>query len=444
MALMPCARIAAVLLALALDSACAAPAPAPPGEVRAVAPGTRAFPGAVGWAAFTPGGRGGRILRVTTLDARGSGSLGAALTARGPRLVVFEVGGVIDLDGGTLDVREPFLTVAGQTAPAPGITIIRGGITIATHDVIIQHIRVRPGEAGAGKGSGWEVDAISTTTGAHDVIVDHCSTTWATDENLSASGHRFDGGTPDEWRAATSHRITFSNCIVAEGLSESTHGKGEHSKGSLIHDNVTDVAIIGNLYASNVERSPLFKGGARGIVVNNYIHNTGKAAIKYNLLAAEWGDRPYQLGQMAVVGNVFSYGPNTPAGVPLVLVGGVGPCEIFLRDNVARDAAGREVPLLGGRSSGVVVAAASPLWPPGYVAGPAAAVRRHIETDVGARPWDRDPIDARIVREALAGGGRIIDSEEDVEGYPGKGGVGETHQAFDPGAWDLGSMSRLR
>ena len=70
--------------------------------------------------------------------------------ARGPRIVVFEVGGVIDLGAKTLTVREPFVTIAGQTAPSPGITLIRGGIDLATHDVIVQHIRVRPGMAGAG------------------------------------------------------------------------------------------------------------------------------------------------------------------------------------------------------------------------------------------------------------------------------------------------------
>ena len=71
-------------------------------------------------------------------------------------------------------------------------------------------------------------------------------------------------------------RVTFSNNIVAEGLSESTHSEGEHSKGGLIHDNVTEMAIVDNLYFSNMERHPLFKGGARGIVVNNYIANPGR------------------------------------------------------------------------------------------------------------------------------------------------------------------------
>ncbi len=69
-----------------------------------------------------------------------------------------------------------------------------------------------------------------------------------------------------------------------------THAKGEHSKGSLIHDNVTDILIVGNLYAHNYERNPLFKGGVRGMIVNNLIYNPGPRALHYNLIAEEWGD----------------------------------------------------------------------------------------------------------------------------------------------------------
>src|SRR3712207_1499095 len=105
----------------------------------------QAFPGAVGWAASTPGGRGGAIVRVTNLNASGPGSFRAAIQRKGPRIVVFEVGGVIDLGRTTLSIEEPFLTIAGQTAPSPGITIIRGGIDIKTHDVVVRHIRIQTG-----------------------------------------------------------------------------------------------------------------------------------------------------------------------------------------------------------------------------------------------------------------------------------------------------------
>ena len=94
-----------------------------------------AFPDAKGFGASTPGGRGGKIIRVTTLAPKGAGSLKEALQTKGPRVIVFEVGGVIDLAGETLTAKEPFLTIAGQTAPSPGITLIKGTLSIQTHDV---------------------------------------------------------------------------------------------------------------------------------------------------------------------------------------------------------------------------------------------------------------------------------------------------------------------
>jgi pectate lyase len=111
------------------------------GSAQAIA--APAFPGAQGWASETPGGRGGKIIRVTTLDADGPGSLKAAIDTKGPRIVVFEVAGQIDLGKTSLEINEPFLTIAGQTAPSPGITLIRGGIDVKSHDIIIRHIRVR-------------------------------------------------------------------------------------------------------------------------------------------------------------------------------------------------------------------------------------------------------------------------------------------------------------
>src|SRR5688500_16079263 len=204
-----------------------------------------------GWAE-TDGGRGGAIVRVTNLNPDGPGSLKAAIERKGPRIVVFEVGGIIDLGMTSLAIREPDITIAGQTAPSPGITLIRGGMDIATHDVIVQHIRVRTGASGQAKRSGWEADSI-TTIGARNVIVDHNSLTWGLDENLSASGPRFTGNSVEDWRNGTSRNISFSYNILAESLADSSHPKGEHSKGSLIHDNVTGVLIYRNLYAHNYE-----------------------------------------------------------------------------------------------------------------------------------------------------------------------------------------------
>lgn len=399
-----------------------------------------AFPGALGWAAHTPGGRGSKLLKVTTLASSGPGSLVDALAQPGPRIIVFEVGGVIDLGQQTVRITEPFLSIAGQTAPYPGITLIRGGIDIATHDVVVRHIRVRPGEAGAGKRSGMDFDAISTVA-AHDVIVDHCSLTWATDENLSASGPRFvEGGkTIEDFRQATSQRITFSHNLIAEGLAHSTHAKGEHSKGSLIHDHVGEILIIGNLYAHNYERSPMFKGDVRGQIINNLIYNPGQRAVHYNLIPEEWVGHAYLPAQMALVGNVMRAGPSTPADVPLLMIGGSADLELYAHDNLAVDRIGRPLPATGRYTTAAakIVEKPAPELAFGVSVLPSVEVQDWVIANAGARPWDRDDVDRRIVADVIEGRGGIIDSEAEVGGYPV---YAETRQAFVEADWDLATM----
>ncbi len=381
-----------------------------------------AFPGAKGFGTDTPGGRGGKVFKVTNLDASGPGSLAEALQAEGPRIVVFEVGGVINFEGRSLRIRNPFLTVAGQTAPSPGITIVRGGIGISTHDVILRHLRVRTGDDDRPKKSGWEVDGIATSGGAFNVVVDHCSIAWATDENLSASGPRFEGENEEEWRQNTSHDVTFSHCIIAEGLENSTHAKGGHSKGSLIHDNATNISIIGNLYASNVDRNPLFKGGVHGVIVNNLIDNPKNRAVHYRLVSGEWGDRTYLTGKMALVGNDFRYGPDTPSGRVMMSFDGEGPLELYEADNLAFDREGNPVEILAigdrGRSEDLKRLDEPPLWPEGLEPLAVSEVRESVLQSAGARPWDRDEVDFRVVRQVIEGKGQIIDSQKEVGGYP--------------------------
>lgn len=375
-----------------------------------------------GWTE-TRGGEGGRIISVTTLDARGPGSLAEALAAKGPRVISFAVAGTIDLGGRSLRIAEPHVTIAGETAPDPGITLVNGGIGITTNDVIVRHLRIRPGAGRRPKKSGWEVDGLATD-GAHDVIVDHCSITWSTDENLSASGPRFEGATPDEWRKNTSHRITFSHCIVGECLHDATHRKGPHSKGSLVHDNATDIAIIGNLYISNDDRNPLFKGGARGTVVNNLIHNPGRRAMQFGLNEGEWEGHEWQRGAMAIVGNVARKGPSTAPGT--AFIGAKGPCDLHLRDNLFFDVDGTALPTAPAASDQPARPVATdpgnaprpvdspPLWPPRLKARPARDTAAWVLANAGARPWDRDATDRRLVEEARSGGGKIIHSESEV------------------------------
>lgn len=398
-----------------------------------------AFPGAVGWAADTRGGRGGAILRVTNLNPSGPGSFRAALETRGPRIVVFEVGGVIDLGLTTLTIEEPFLTIAGQTAPSPGITIIRGGIDLRTHDVIIRHIRVRTGVSGQARRSGWEADSLSTI-GAYNVIIDHCTMTWALDENLSASGPRFTGSTPEDWRRGTSHNITFSYNLLAEGIAHGSHPKGEHSKGSLIHDNATGILIYRNVYAHNYERNPLLKGGVHAAVVNNLIFNPGAQAIHYNLMDLEWGGHPHQPGQLSAVGNVLRAGFSTRPDIAFLTIGGAGDLSYYGRDNLAVDRQGRPLPMFGRYTTSparIIETDRPPVWPDGLDVLPADQVETHVLRHAGARPWDRDEHDVRVIFDVAEGRGEIIDDEAEVGGYPRPE---PTRAPFVEADWNLDTM----
>lgn len=428
-------QISRTLLGLAATVALAAPARAQtPRAGEAIA-----FPGAVGPAAKTPGGRGGRIIRVTNLNTDGPGSFKAALDAKGPRIIVFEVGGVIDMGLKSWDVKEPFVTIAGQTAPSPGITLIRGGFDVKTHDVIMRHIRVRTGASGQAKRSGWEADSFSTV-GAYNVIVDHCTFSWAVDENMSASGPRFTGNTVAEWRQGTSHDITFQYNAAYEGLADSSHPKGEHSKGSLIHDNATGITIWRNLYAHNVERNALFKGGAQGVFVNNLIYDPGKRALHYNLMALEWEGHPYVTGEISAVGNVYRGGPSTDGRVPFLMLGGDGDLRYHGRDNLAVDRHGEPLPMFGryGETKARLIESAKPVvWVPNLPVLPARDVETHVLANAGARPWDRDADDIRVFFFVAEGRGAIIDDETEVSAYPK---FKPTSAPFVEAEWNLDTM----
>jgi hypothetical protein len=381
-----------------------------------------------GWT-VAHGGDGGKVLTVTTLEPEGPGSLGAALAAEGARRIEFKVAGVIDLNFRSYRIKNPDVTIAGETAPSPGITLTRGGIGVQTNNVVIRHIRVRPGSEGRAAKSGWEVDGLATGEDAFDVIVQNCSFSWATDENLSVSGPRFEGGTPAEWRRNTSHRITFSQNIVAEGLRSSSHSKGAHSMGTLVHDNTSNILIHGNLYISNNGRNPLFKGGARGAVINNFIHNPGGAAFSYGLVPEEWGERPWERGMVSVIGNVVRRGRDTGAKASFALITGPGPCDAYFADNMVQDEDGTaqattirfkenwDKETIEADSLKVLnLLKEPPFSPPAVHPMPAAAVEEWVLKNAGARPWDRDGVDVRLIEEARTGKGKIIDSETEVGG----------------------------
>lgn len=399
-----------------------------------------AIPGQAAPTDPTQGGAGGRIVKVTTLAKDGPGSLAAALAEKGPRIIVFEVGGAIDLERSALEIREPYVTIAGQTAPSPGITLLRGGIDVRAHDVKIQHLRVLTGVDGQAKRSGWEADAFSTAA-AHNVVIENNTFMWAIDENMSASGPRFTGDSVEEWRKGTSHDILFRLNLAAEGLADASHPKGEHSKGSLIHDNATGIVFDRNIWAHNVERSPLVKGGAQVLLLNNLIYDPMLRAVHYNLMDLEWAGHQHVTGEITAVGNVMRGGNSTDAGLPFLMLGGVGDLAYYGRDNIAVDKHGNPLPEFGryGETGAKLIKKDKPLADlSGYDILPAGEVETTVLATAGARPWDRSEEEIRVLFYIAEGRGHVIDSEEEVGGYPT---IKSTRASFDASAWDLPTMT---
>ncbi len=238
-----------------------------------------AFPGAEGFGANSVGGRGGQVIKVTNLNDSGTGSFRAAVLATGPRIVVFEVSGIINL-ASTLFITEPYLTIAGETSPG-GILVTGRQTSLNTHNVIMRHMRFRVGSHGIQQGADPEkLDAFDLYgnsrldwfkgPGVSDVIIDHCSFSWGVDETMTV-----DTG---------AHDFTIQWSIISEGLSQAGHPKGEHSKGLLISgkfDGAYRGSIHHNYFASNFDRNPLVSGpsdgdvpGARWVDIrNNVVYN---------------------------------------------------------------------------------------------------------------------------------------------------------------------------
>jgi len=244
-----------------------------------------AFPEAQGSGAGTPGGRGGRIIEVTNLNDSGPGSLRAALEATGPRIVVFRVSGTIQL-AKPIRVRNPYLTVAGQSAPGGGI-LVRGApsgddagevfnLVGGVHDVIFRYIRVRSGATTAPPGRG-QVN-VRIDAGSHDIIIDHCSFSWTLDENFDIDRAIPDGYSHETW--PTIDRITVQRCIFAEGLMP--HSTGMRIGGEAELEGwrgVHEVDVHHNLFAHNNGRCPGMQAiNAR--IVNNVIYGWGSASVE--------------------------------------------------------------------------------------------------------------------------------------------------------------------
>jgi pectate lyase len=356
-------------------------------------------PAAEGFGAGTPGGHGGRRIAVTTLADDGPGSFRAAATADGPRIVEFSIAGLITLASPVV-ITSPFLTLDGQGAPGDGVCIRGSEVVIRTHDVIVRHMRFRPGDLG-----GREVDALNVAGNSHHVLIDHVSASWAVDETLSASG--------------AIHDVTIQWSIIAEGLNRSVHSKGAHGYGSLVRA-VGGVTLHHNLWAHNDSRNPRLGDnyGAAPFPVfdvrNNVIYDYGGIA------SGMTGDRL----SANYVGNYIRPGPSSNRTRGPIVLTDTAAVSYFLEGNVVdgRDALTKDNSGLFDRRQvdgrTLVTLAPRPFDAPAVRTTSAVDALREVLAGAGATLPRRDAVDTRLVREVEQRTGRIIDSQADVGGWP--------------------------
>ena len=377
-----------------------------------------AFDGALGGGMYTAGGRGGKVYVVTSLeDSEKEGTLRHAVRSEGPRIVTFAVEGDIRLKS-TLKIEDPYITILGQTAPGEGVTIRDHGVYIGTDQVIIRYLRFRMGSAAKD-----ENDALGARHNKN-IIIDHCSISWATDENASFYANS---------------NSTIQWCIISEALNSSVHHKGEHGYGGIWGGR--NVTFHHNLIVHNNSRNPRFDHPGvyegsdllfrRGTVefTNNVLYNWGMKAI--------YGGEG---GWFNVRCNLFRPGPGTKHldGEYVELSTGESPsgkpASFYMEGNVYDISAVRDGNYLGKKPDAGKISRNAEVYS-GISAGepfvcrvptepePVMKAYRKVLKEAGAS-HRRDDVDSRIVREvksgtvtfsgSVTGIPGIIDSEKDV------------------------------
>ena len=412
-----------------------------------------AFPGADGFGRFAKGGRGGQVMLVTTRADTGPGSLRACVESSGPRTCIFRVSGYIDTGTTTIDVFNPYLTIAGESAPEKGVALRNNGQTrlqpvfrLNTHDVIIRHMKFRAGDpphndAGSPNGDSFAIGQLNNGP-VYNIMIDHSSFSWGTDETFDFSflGEMNNQPSPVD-------RVTLQESLVYEGLRPHSKGPNFRSCG---------ISMIRSLIASNTIRNPnvpcgqMNEGGTRaggGITGdvefrNNVVYNGGEGF--YDM----WSGRGE--GWNNIVGNVFIKGPNSlaklnsvPHNMYPVDAWGSGsnrmvpsgtceqnnnapncspnadPLHVYLDDNIKIDAGSRVWPTDGITDGGVLnpndvhLVSQTPVGDGHGEDGilgpvmPAAEVEAYVLANAGAFPKNRDAADADIVNDVTTRTGAI-------------------------------------
>lgn len=379
----------------------------------------RAFPGAEGGGMYTTGGRGGELYHVTNLNDSGAGSLRDAVS-KPNRTIVFDVAGTIHLKS-DLKIQKDNLTLAGQTAPGGGICIADATVQIAADNIIIRYLRFRLGDQGPTLSDGS--DALWGRYNTH-IILDHCSMSWSVDEVASFYANR---------------NFTMQWCLLSEALANSVHSKGGHGYGGIWGGR--NASFHHNLLANNGSRNPRIDHPE--VYGDHLATHRGNVDLRNNVIY-NWGDNSTYGGEggwFNFVGNYYKPGPSSKKRNYFIdayaLYDGTdrGYPRLYLEDNYhAGDYATaiNSNPWNGGvywhngtdkgDVDGVQQSALQPIRSDDqtscYTTTHAVELAYAQVADYVGASLSRDAVDARIVSELRTGGGKLIDSQSEVGGWP--------------------------
>lgn len=358
-----------------------------------------AFPTAEGFGQYASGGRGGIIYKVTNLNDDGEGSLRKGILKSGPRIIVFEVSGTIDLHK-DLDINKGDLTILGQTAPGDGITIKGYPVTIKDDNVIIRYLRFRLGDVYKVEG-----DALGCRD-SKNVIIDHCSISWSTDEAGSFYNN---------------NNFTLQWCIISEALNNSIHHKGPHGYGGIWGG--VRASFHHNLIANNNSRNPRFSGSSTTL-------NSANEFVDFrNNIIYNWGDNSIyggEKGEYNIVNNYFKPGPATLKSKRSRIVEPYEPYGKFYVEGNYMEGSEQvtknnwnggvqcDTPLETKLDSEINISKNIQIQS-------AAEAYKKVLKEAGANLF-RDDVDSRIVKDTKEGRADykngIIDSQDNVGGWP--------------------------
>jgi pectate lyase len=390
-----------------------------------------AFPGAWGGGMFATGGRGGKVFEVSNLNDSGPGSLREACEAEGARTVVFRISGIIKLQS-KLHITQPNITIAGQSAPGDGICVAGESTSVDATNVIIRHMRFRRGVPEGGQGS----DCLGGDPQGQ-LIIDHCSTSWGMDENISFYRY-MEPMTDGKRRKLPIRNITIQWTISSEALNARNHAFGGTWGG-------IDSTFHHNLFACNTGRNPSVGMGGEFDFRNNVVFNWRHRTMDGGGRSSRWN----------VIANYHKAGPATEAGelqhrIARAEVRG-RPGQFYVAGNYAHgfpevtaDNWNGGVMIEGGGQFGVDdVRVTEPYeaWPINQET--ALEAFESVMKKVGATLPKRDAVDRRVVESVRTGkpavGNGIINDPNEVGGFPefksAKAPVDTDHDGM-PDVWE--------